>query len=320
MDLKQLRGFIAVADAMHFGRAAESLHMAPTALSRLVRALEDEIGVRLLNRTTRAVTLTRPGLGFLEDAKAILARTEDAARSAREIADGGGLTLRIGAIDAASASFLPAALNALRKAIPRVDIRLTETMTAPQLQMLRTGRLDLALIRPPMTESEFPFEVLREERLVALLPEHHALTRLPDVAITQLAAESLIIPAKRARPYAYDLVMAYFASAGLVPHILQETTEKPAMLAMVASGMGVALIPDWVETLARPGICFRPIRDVALTPVPAGAVVGMAWRGQQRHAVRDVFLAMLRHAAADFNPSAFVESSINRIAAGIKSR
>jgi DNA-binding transcriptional LysR family regulator len=320
VDLRQIRCFIAAAEEMHFGRAAERLHMAPTALSRLVKTLEDEIGVRLLNRTTRAVTLTRAGLGFLEDARAILARTEDAARSAREIADGGGLMLRIGAIDAASASFLPEALNALRAAHPLVDVRLTETMTAPQMQMLRTGRLDLALIRPPTTQCEFPFEVLREERLVALLPEGHPLAAAADVAITDLAACPVIIPAKRARPYAYDLAMAYFASAGLVPDILQETTEKPAMLAMVAAGMGVALVPDWVQTLSRPGIRFRPVRDVALKPTPAGAVIGMAWRSQQRHAMRDAFLGMVRRASSAFDPSTNVDSSILRIAAGDKSR
>jgi DNA-binding transcriptional LysR family regulator len=320
LDLKQIRGFIAAAEEMHFGRAAERLHMAPTALSRLIRSLEDEIGVRLLNRTTRAVTLTRAGLGFLEDAKAIVIRTEDAARNAREIADGGGMTLRIGAIDAASASFLPEALTALRKAHPRVDIRLTETMTAQQLQMLRTGRLDLALIRPPTTATEFPFEVLRTERLVALLPEGHGLARKPSLTITDIAGDPIIIPAKRARPYAYDLVMAYFATSGLVPRILQETTEKPAMLAMVASGMGVALVPDWVETLSRPGIRFVPVAGVALDPPPAGAIVGMAWRGQQRHGVRDELLALLRQAAEAFNPSTKPETSISRIAAGGKTR
>ncbi len=303
MDFRQLRSFVAVAEEMHFGRAAERLHVAPTALSRLVKALEDEIGVRLLTRTTRAVTLTRAGLGFLEDAKAILARTEDAARNAREVADGGGLTLRVGAIDAASASFLPGAINALRAVLPNVDLRLTETMTAQQLQMLRTGRLDLALIRPPMTASEFPFEVLRQERLVALLPEAHPLAALESLSITDLAGEPIIIPAKRARPYAYDLVMAYFASAGLVPRILQETTEKPAMLAMVAAGIGVALAPDWTETLSRAGVRFRPIRDVTLEPKPAGAIIGMAWRGQQRHAARDVLIDALRRSAGAFDPS-----------------
>jgi DNA-binding transcriptional LysR family regulator len=319
MDLKQLRSFIAVAEAMHFGRAAESLHMAPTALSRLVKTLEDEIGVRLLNRTTRAVTLTRAGLGFLDDAKAILARTEDAARNAREIADSGGMTLRIGAIDAASASFLPAALKSLREAHPTVDIRLTETMTAQQLQMLRTGRLDLALIRPPTTASEFPFETLREERLVALLPDRHPLAARRTIKVSDMVAEPVIIPAKRARPYAYDLVMAYFAAEGLVPRILQETTEKPAMLAMVAAGIGVALVPDWVQTLSREGVCFRPVAGVTLQPPPAGSLVGMAWRPQQRHVMRDAFLDLLRKQATNFNPSMRVESPITRIAAGVKS-
>lgn len=294
--------------------------MAPTALSRLVRGLEEEIGVRLLNRTTRAVTLTRAGLGFLEDARAILDRTEAAARNAREAADGGGMTLRVGAIDAASASFLPAAVNMLRAVHPKVDLRLSETMTAPQLQMLRTGRLDLALIRPPTTASEFPFEVLREERLVALLPASHPLAARRVLSVRDLSDEAMIIPAKRARPYAYDLVMAYFASAGLVPRILQETTEKPAMLAMVASGMASALVPDWVETFARPGVVFRPLAGVDLRPPPPGAVVGMAWRGQQRHAIRDAFLAMLREAARLFDPSSGVESSIRRIAAVVESR
>jgi DNA-binding transcriptional LysR family regulator len=266
------------------------------------------------------VTLTRAGLGFLDDAKAILARTEAAARNAREIADNGGMTLRIGAIDAASSSFLPQALNALRAAHPTVDVRLTETMTAPQLQMLRTGRLDIALIRPPVSVGEFPFETLREERLVALLPEKHRLARRRSLAIGDLADEPIIIPAKRARPYAYDLVMAYFAAAGLVPDILQETTEKPAMLAMVAAGIGVALAPDWVRSLSRSGVCFREIADISLSPTPAGAVVGMSWRPQQRHSVRDDFLAILRAAAREFHSSDVVNLSITRIAAVAESR
>jgi DNA-binding transcriptional LysR family regulator len=320
MDLKQLRGFIAVADAMHFGRAAESLHMAPTALSRLVKTLEDEIGVRLLNRTTRAVTLTRAGLGFLEDAKGILARTDEAARNARETADSGGMTLRIGAIDTASASFLPAAMKALRGAHPNVDVRLTETMTAPQLQMLRTGRLDLALIRPPPTAGEFPFEFLREEKLIALLPAAHPLASRPLLTIPDLAEAPLIIPAKRARPYAYDLVMAYFASAGLVPNILQDTTEKPAMLAMVAAGIGVALVPDWVAALPHAGVAFRPLSGVSLDPMPPGAIVGMAWRPHQRHALRDAMLEELRTAARRFDPSTALKISIDRIAGVHESR
>jgi DNA-binding transcriptional LysR family regulator len=309
MYLRQLRCFIAVAEEMHFGRASERLHMAPTALSRLIRTLESEIGVTLLTRTTRAVTLTRAGLGFLDDAKGILARTEDAARNARETAEGSGLQLRIGAIDSASASFLPAALNALRAKYPTVNIQLSEAMTAPQLQMLRTGRLDLALIRAPSTASEFPFEVLRVERLVALLPVNHRLAGSNSILIADLAGDPVIIPAKRARPYAYDVVMAAFADVGLVPRILQETTEKPAMLAMVAANMGVALVPDWVAALSRPGVCFRPLQKrnaKNAEPLP-GAIVGMAWRDRQKHAIRDEFLGILRTSAKNFDPTIILD-------------
>jgi DNA-binding transcriptional LysR family regulator len=320
LDLRQIKSYIAVAEEMHFGRAAERLHMAPTALSRLIRTLEEGIGVKLLNRTTRAVTLTRAGLTFLEDAKGILARTEDAARNAREAADGGGMTLRIGAIDAASASFLPEALNRLRENHPRVDIRLTEVMTGPQLQMLRTGRLDLALTRPPAQSGEFPFEVLREEKLFALLPADHRLARRHAVLMSDLADDPVIIPAKRARPYAYDLVMAYFASAGLVPRILQDTTEKPAILAMVASGMGVALVPDWVAGLSCPGVCFRPVAGVSLAPAPSGALVSMVWRSQQKHIMRDELMGFLRQAALTYDPSPTLDSSVARIAASGKTR
>ncbi len=306
MDLRQLRCFIAVAEEMHFGRAAERLHIAPPALSRMVRTLEEEIGAPLLQRTTRAVTLTKAGLGFLEDAQAILARTEEAARNAREIADSNRMTLRVGAIDSASASILPQAIKLLRDANPTVDIRLTETMTAPQLQMLRTGRLDIALIRPPMTVTEFPFEALRQERLVAILPDTHPLASKSHLTMADLRDQPVIIPAKRARPYAYDLVMAYFASASCVPRIVQETTEKPAMLAMVSADIGIALVPDWVMSLSRPGICYRAITNVELDPQLPGAFVGMAWRPQQKHGLRDDMISALRIVAKTYDPSKIV--------------
>jgi DNA-binding transcriptional LysR family regulator len=306
MDLRQLRCFIAVAEEMHFGRAAERLHIASPALSRMVRTLEEEIGTPLLLRTTRAVTLTKAGLGFLEDAQAILARTDDAARNAREIADTNRMTLRVGAIDSASASILPAAIKLLRDANPNTDVRLTETMTAPQLQMLRTGRLDIALIRPPMTATEFPFETLRHEHLVALMPDRHPLATKAQLTMDDLRDQPVIIPAKRARPYAYDLVMAYFATVGCVPRIVQETTEKPAMLAMVAVGIGVALVPDWVTSLHRPGICYRMLHGVHLDPPLPGSAVGMAWRPQQKHGLRDDLIRALREVAQSYDPSKIV--------------
>jgi DNA-binding transcriptional LysR family regulator len=306
LDLKQLRCFIAAAQEMHFGRAAEQLHIAPPALSRAIRALEEEVGVPLLERTTRTVTLTKAGLAFLEDAQAILSRTEDAARNAREAASNNSQILRIGAIDSASASILPEAIHRLRQLSPQADIRLTEAMTAPQLQMLNSGRLDIALIRPPITQTEFKFERLRTEKLVVVMQHNHVLAERKILTMNDLRNEPLIIPAKRARPYAYDLVMAYFASNDTVPQIIQETTEKPAMLAMVAQGIGIALVPDWVASLKRPGICFKQLYDLTLQSTPAGALVGMTWRAQQKHGLRDQLIAELQKAAQTYDPSQYL--------------
>lgn len=299
MDLRQLRGFVAVAEEMHFGRAAERLHIAQPALSRMLKSLEDEIGVRLLVRTTRAVTPTPAGLGFLADAKAILTRTQAAAMAARRTSQEGGATLRIGAIDSASASLLPFAMAALRRDLPGIDMRLTETMTAPQLQMLRAGRLDVALIRPPLTDNEFRFEPLWRERLTALLPAGHRLARAATVSPADLVEDRLVIPAKRARPYAYDLVMAWFEQASALPRAIQETTEKPAILAMVAAGHGVALVPEWVASLRHSGVVVVPLAGDGPDPAPEGAWLGASWRPEQKHQPRDRLLDELRRLAAE---------------------
>jgi DNA-binding transcriptional LysR family regulator len=308
LDLRQLRCFIAVAEEMHFGRAAERLRMAPPALSRVVRALEDEIGAPLLERTTRAVALTRAGLSFLEDAQAILGRIEQAAKSAREASSAARKSIRIGAIDAASSGLLPMALARLREREGDVDIRLIEAMTLPQMQMLRSGRLDLALVRAPYSPGEFPFEALRQERMVVVLPEGHPLAARAELGIDALRDIEMIIPAKRVRPYAYDLVMAYFAAANCVPKITIETTEKPAILAMVAAGTGVSIVPDWVTCLRFKGVCYRPLTDPPPSPLPPGALVGMSWRSQQRHRLRDELIKDLRKAAAAYNPAAAIET------------
>lgn len=301
MDLRQLRCFVAVAEEMHFGRAAERLHMAPPALSRVVRSLEDEIGATLLERTTRAVSLTRAGLGFLEDAQSILGRIDAAAQAAREQATKFKTTLRIGAIDSAASGVLPAAIARLRADNPDADIRIVEAMTLPQIQMLRSGRLDLALVRQ-FDDGEFQFEPLRQEQLVVVMPDGHMFARKRQVSVADLRDQPFIIPARRVRPYAYDLVMSYFAAAGCVPEIVIETTEKPAILAMVASGIGLALVPDWVTTLQFKGVCYRHLSDRPPDPLPQGAMLGMAWRPLQKHRLRDRIMIELRRAAVDYDP------------------
>jgi DNA-binding transcriptional LysR family regulator len=294
MDLRQLRCFIAVAEELHFGRAAERLGLAPPALSRQISALEDELGVSLLTRTTRQVALTRAGLIMLEEAKAILVRMERASRSVREASLASSKVLRVGAIDAASSSFVPEALVTFRSRHPGIEIKFVEAMTAPLVQMLEAGKLDLALLRPPRKPTDCAFEILRVERPIVVLSESHPLAAREHLTMQDLVGEPFVVPSKRIRPFAYDLVMAYFESVGAVPNVTIEATEKPAMMSAVAAGLGMALAPDWVSRLSFPGVTMRRLRGALLDPPPPGALVGVAWRPHQKLAARDDFLAILR--------------------------
>lgn len=294
MDLRQLRCFIAVAEELHFGRAAERLGLAPPALSRQISALEDELGVSLLTRTTRQVALTRAGLIMLEEAKAILVRMERASRAVREASLASSKVLRVGAIDAASSSFVPEALVTFRSRHPGIEIKFVEAMTAPLVQMLEAGKLDLALLRPPRKPTDCAFEILRVERPIVVLSENHPLAAREYLTMQDLVGEPFVVPSKRIRPFAYDLVMAYFESVGAVPNVTIEATEKPAMMSAVAAGLGMALAPDWVSRLSFPGVTMRRLRGALLDPPPPGALVGVAWRPHQKLAARDDFLAILR--------------------------
>ncbi len=294
MDVRQLRCFIAVAEELHFGRAAERLGLAPPALSRQISSLEEELGAVLLTRTTRQVALTRAGLTMLDEAKGILARMEHASRAVREASLASGKLLRIGAIDAASSSFVPEALVAFRARYPGVEIKFVEAMTAPLIQMLEAGKLDLALVRPPRKPTDCAFEILRVERPIVVLNEKHPLAARDHLTMQDLVGQPFIVPSKRIRPFAYDLVMAYFESVATVPNVSIEATEKPAMMSAVAAGLGMALAPDWVSRLSFPGVTMRRLRGAMLDPPPPGALVGIAWRPQQKLSARDDFLAILR--------------------------
>ncbi len=294
MDVRHLRCFIAVAEELHFGKAAERLGLAPPALSRVVKTLEDELGVPLLLRTTRQVTLTRAGLSLLDESRQIIGRLERATRTVRDAAACTSRTLRIGAIDAASASFLPEALVRFRNENAGIDVRFVEAMTAPLMQMLESGRLDMCLTRPPRKLTDATFEILRVERPLVLLPAAHPLAERSSLTIHDLVGEPFVIPSKRGRPYAHDLVMTYFEQVGTVPKVIIEATEKPAVLSCVAAGLGLALAPDWVSRLTFPGVAMRRLSGALFDPPPPGALVGVAWRPHQKLAARDAFLSILR--------------------------
>lgn len=313
MDLKQLRCFIAVAEELHFARAAERLHMAPPALSRQIRLLEDELDVRLFSRTTRTVTMTRAGSVFVDEAREVLARTQRAAHTVQDAARNAGEVLRIGALDTAAAGLLPEVLVGFRQAFPAIDIQLTEATTSRQLQGLVTGRLDIGFLRPPVVEPDLQWELLFQERLLVAMLSSHRLASSDRVNLRSLLKEPLILPAKRARPCTYNLVMRYFEDIGVQPNVVQEATEKQTIISMVAAGMGVALVPEWVAKLQMAGVVYRPLDYVPADPAPPEALLGVCWRRHQQFEARDRFLTYLRsfRSRGDGNPS---EADDNKIA------
>ena len=220
MELRQLRCFIEVADTLHFGRAAQNLEMLPASLGRQIKILEDALGTRLLERTTRNVTLTSAGASFLKDARDIVERADQLFNQFRDKQRETISVLRVGAIDSAAAGLIPQLLPHFRELYPEIDMQLLEQKTIRLLPRLLSGRLDIAFVRPPdVTDPRIVFRPLFYETAVVAIPEGHHLAALQSVSVEEMADEPLIVPDRRSRPHSHDLSIKLFVEAGIVgPH------------------------------------------------------------------------------------------------------
>ena len=291
MDLHQLRCFITAADELHFGRAAQRLEMMPSAMGRTIRLLEDDLGTRLLTRTTRSVALTEDGTAFLKQARDLLHRADQLATSFRERVRARAATIRVGAIDSAAAGLLPALLHDLREHHPDVTVKLVEDKTIRLLPRLLSGRLDLAFVRPPVSaDKRIDFMPLFHETAVVALSERHALASRKKLTIADIADEPLIVPERRSRPHSHDLTMKLFAEAGLDANVVQIADEKQTIVNLVAAEIGVAIVPRWTQRMAARGVCYVPLKVSEMNRLPLAA----AWIRGTRDPMRDNVLAMLR--------------------------
>ena len=300
MDLHQLRCFVAVADELHFGNAARALAMLPSALGRQVRLLEDDLGTRLLDRTTRHVALTASGAALLADARALLAQADRLALRMRARGRANTTAIRVGAIDSAAAGLVPLLLHDFRARRPDVVVHLLEDKTIRLLPRLASGHLDLAFVRPPATrDPRFELLFLFNETAVVALHARHPLARRNRVALEDLANEPLIVPERRSRPHSHDLTMKLFAEAGLVPRLAQIAEEKHTIVNLVAARLGAAIVPRWTSRMMTKGV-----RYVALeTRAPRGVnrlPLAAAWIKDVRDPVRDDMLATLRDHLAHY--------------------
>jgi len=244
MDLHQLRCFVAAAEELHFGRAAQRLDMLPSALGRFIRLLEEDLGTRLMTRTTRSVALTDDGAVLVKEARALLAQADALAAKFRMRGRNQAATIRVGAIDSAAAGLLPMLLQDFRKRRPDVTVQLVEDKTIRLLPRLLSGRLDVAFVRPPESpDKRLEFMFLLHETAVVAVSDQHPLASKKRVAIADLAGQPLIVPERRSRPHSHDLTMKLFADAGLEARIVQIADEKQTIVNLVAARLGVAIVP-----------------------------------------------------------------------------
>ncbi|MFH1340546.1 MAG: LysR substrate-binding domain-containing protein [Pseudomonadota bacterium] len=284
MELRHLRHFLAVADELHMGRAAERLGMAQPPLSQSIARLEKELGVRLFDRANRRLALTRAGAAFLDDARSSVLHADAAFALARSAERGAAGEVRIGFVSAALYEHLPRRLARLRQMLPDVQPRLRELSTNEQLDALAEGAIDIGFAHPPLgTGDRLDVMEFPAEASVAVLPDDGA---TGGVSLAQVAAFGLILFPSVQGPTLHARMMDSFTSAGIEVRVVQEATRALTMLSLVSSGLGAALLPKSIKRLTFQGVRYAEIADATL---PALSLAMIARRRPQPPVVRRVW-------------------------------
>lgn len=260
VELRHLRYFVAVAEECHFGRAAERLHIAQPPLSQQIKALEGELGVVLLTRSTRKVELTAAGSRYLERARAVLASVEEAGAEAVRVDAGEIGRVSVGFTGSATYELVPTLTRALAADLPEVELELRgEMLTPDQVNALVEGSLDIGFLRPPVRQPDLDVWLLRREPLIAVLPEAHPLAAAETVRLADLRDEPFICYPSHHRSVVYEAVFDACQRAGFRPSEVVEVAETSTLVVFVAAGLGVALVPASVQHLKITGATYRAL-------------------------------------------------------------
>jgi len=262
-DLRLIRYFVAVAEELHFGRAAARLRMAQPGLSQQIKALERLLGVRLLERTSRQVRLTPAGSLLLGEGRRLLLEAERAVDRVRRTGRGEIGRVTVAAIGSATYDVIPRLLRAQRKRMPDIEVVLREMSTPAQVQALRSGEVDVGFLRLPADTTELVTHAVRADRMALMIPDAHPLARRTRIPLRALAREPLILFPAAPRPSWADTVVAACREAGFEPLVAQEAMESATVVSFVAAGIGIALVPEGLKVLARPGVVFRLVAPPA---------------------------------------------------------
>jgi DNA-binding transcriptional LysR family regulator len=292
MELRKLRYFVALAEELHFGRAARRLHITQPPLSMAILALEAELGVRLVERIPRRVELTHAGHTFLEQARLLLARADDAIELTRAAARGEVGRLTVGFMSASIHTLLPQVLREFAARFPAVRLELRELTIPQQLAALRGNDIDVGVLRPPVAEIELELDALFSEPLIVALPRGHPLAKLRRVNARRLAGEPFVMFQQAPGLVLHNLVLGFCLSAGFTPRVVQEASQSHAVAGLVSGGIGVALVPASTQSTHLAGIEYRPLAD-ASPPV----WTSLAWRRGDASPVVAAFRTTAREVA-----------------------
>ncbi|GCE19745.1 LysR family transcriptional regulator [Dictyobacter kobayashii] len=289
MELRHLHYFVAVAEELHFGHAAERLEIAQPPLSQQIHNLEKELGVQLFYRTKRQVQLTEAGQIFLHQARLTLAQAEQAVQMVRK-ADKGELgQLTLGFVGSATSELLPRLIRAFHQRFPEVELQLRELTTAQQIRALRDRRIQLGILRPPVASDQLVVRTLVQETLILALPENHQLATLDNIEVKALAEENFIMFPRQHGQGLYDQIISLCQQAGFSPRIVQEAIQMQTITGLVAAELGIAIIPHSARFLRHQGLVYRTLQPAIQT-----AELAIAWYKDDQSPVLRNFV---RHAS-----------------------
>lgn len=258
-ELSQLRSFVAVARELNFRRAAETLHMTQPPLSRQIQLLEDDLNVRLFERTSRSVRLTAAGRSFFIEAQDLLKRAEMASLTARQVEAGRHGTLSFGFIPVSAFEILPRILKAVAQKAEGVKFLLHEMLTIEQIEAITSGRTDIGLVRLPREKDRVELLCIQRERFVLALPSGHPLAAKEEIAIEDLDGKPVVMYSPADGWYSYEILAPIFTYAKVRPDYVQFLGQSHTILALVSAGVGCALVPQSSTVIGLPNIVFRPI-------------------------------------------------------------
>jgi DNA-binding transcriptional LysR family regulator len=263
MELLQLRYFLAVADELHFGRAAERLRIAQPGLSQQIRRLERDLGTPLFTRTTRRVELTDAGQVMQAEARRVLAGMERARAAVTQASNGEVGYLRLAFVSSAALQIIPNVTKALHQRWPGIDLQLHEMTTPSQFTELREGRLDVGIVREAGAVDDLVIRPLVRERLYLAVHDSHRLAARSSVDLASLAGERFIIFPRHRVSLLYDHIAGLCHAAGFRLEPAEEAVQFPTILGLVASDAGVAIVPDSLRALQLPSLRYLALEDEA---------------------------------------------------------